>query len=303
MKSNIIRSIFGLGKKSKQQSMADFTYPQMHSPTSSMSSFTSETTDEDTSPSTPTSATMHDNRGIFRTLEPIWFYRSSLDMSTMDSEQSDLSRFDDFTQTILEKSFMKSDDKCYLEQTSFGATTVVFKNSTMESASKKRFRKRLSEPSLSKTKGGHSSSTPTLNTKVSVSSTSGVRLYMNTDIRRIISPVWWYEQDSMDGTKGMCRFDHKNQARLEALSDGRTKLVLHDDGLQIPFTVVLDAPKSSQLKEEVRGFLYFNSAPPSPRQFNDCYYQTNGYQEQCGYEQDLESDLNHNTILSRRFSI
>ncbi|KAI8887439.1 hypothetical protein K501DRAFT_283257 [Backusella circina FSU 941] len=302
MKSNIIRSIFGLGKKSKKQSMADFTYPQMHSPTSSISSFTSETTDEDTSPNTPTSAAMHDNRGIFRTLEPIWFYRSSLDMSAMNTQQSDWSRFDDFTQTILERSFMKSDDKCFLEQTSFGAITVVLKNSTMES--KKRSKKRLSEPFLSKMEVEHSSSTPTLNTRTSAPSTTGVKLYMNTDIRRIISPVWWYEQDSIDGTKGMCRFDHKNQARLEALSEGRTKLVLHDDGLQIPFTVVLDAPKSSQLKEEVRGFLYFNSAPPSPRQFNDCYDQINVYQQQFGcYEQDFDSDLNLDNIRSRRFSI
>ncbi|KAI8089319.1 uncharacterized protein BX664DRAFT_332724 [Halteromyces radiatus] len=85
-------------------------------------------------------------------------------------------------------------------------------------------------------------------------------LYFNHNLRRALVPYWWFEQDNEQGGKGMCKFDYKNQVRLEALSDGRTTLTLTDTSFSVPFQIILEAADRSS-REECRGFMYLNTPP------------------------------------------
>ncbi|KAI8093030.1 uncharacterized protein BX664DRAFT_328765 [Halteromyces radiatus] len=95
----------------------------------------------------------------------------------------------------------------------------------------------------------------------------GLQLYMGRDIIRTVVPVWWYEQDLVDGTKGMCRFEPRNQVRLEALSEDHTRLTLTDVGFSdATVTVMMNPPslnnrrQEEEQQEEMRGLLYVHSS-------------------------------------------
>lgn len=294
-----IRNIFGLKKKSKK---ATHNMPtKSHSPTASVTSFTSDSSLGDSSPNTPTSMSVQENRGIFRILEPVWYYDSSLQVpNASGGEQPEWIRFDDYTQIALENSFNGSKEQCALNQSSLGTCTVYFRSQSKRSSTGNTILNKQRPRTLNTLKQNDKfSSMPTLNTQKERS--AGLKLELNNNVRRTISPVWWFEQDSSDGTKGMCRFDYKNQVRLEALSEGRSKLVLTDDGINVPFTAVLDAPKSRQLKEEVRGFLYLE---PVSAAFQLAYQFTEKKFEQ---QQQMENppffDDQYELQLTRRFSI
>jgi hypothetical protein len=244
---------------------------------------------------------VQENRGIFRILEPVWYYDSSLQVpNASGGEQPEWIRFDDYTQIALENSFNGSKEQCALNQSSLGACTVYFRSQSKRSSTGNTILNKQRPRTLNTLKQNDKfSSMPTLNTQKERS--AGLKLELNNNVRRTISPVWWFEQDSSDGTKGMCRFDYKNQVRLEALSEGRSKLVLTDDGINLPFTAVLDAPKSRQLKEEVRGFLYLE---PVSAAFQLAYQFTEKKFEQ---QQQMENppffDDQYELQLTRRFSI
>ncbi|KAI8339963.1 hypothetical protein BC941DRAFT_419034 [Chlamydoabsidia padenii] len=85
---------------------------------------------------------------------------------------------------------------------------------------------------------------------------NGLQLTMGHDVVRTVAPVWWFEQDMADGTKGMCRFENKNQVRLEALSEDRTQLSLTDEGFQGATMTVVTTPPQQPGEEEMRGLLY-----------------------------------------------
>ncbi|KAG0167807.1 hypothetical protein DFQ28_009474 [Apophysomyces sp. BC1034] len=255
-----IRNILKLGKKSKDASKAS-------SPTSSVASFSSESTAS--MPRTPPHGPVQETRGIFRTLEPVWYYHTSFAPDQAPSNDGWI-RFDEESQHQLESAHYNDKSSCILPQTSLGPCTVFFveraqaKNphafmhkrrpTTMMVPPSQRVKERFaSMPSLNTTRWTEQSEElPPL----------GIIMDLNKNVRRAVAPVWWYEQDSFDGTKGMCRFDYKNQARLEALSDDRSRLVLTDEAFLQPFTVVLDTTKSRDQREEMRGFIYLDPIAP-----------------------------------------
>ncbi|KAI8879427.1 hypothetical protein K501DRAFT_287378 [Backusella circina FSU 941] len=293
-----IRNIFGLKKKTKK---ATHMPTKSRSPTASVISFSSGSSMDDSSPNTPTSMSIQENRGIFRTLEPVWYYDSSLQFpNSSEEQQPGWIRFDDYTQLALENSFIDSKEQCTLEKTSLGACTVYFRSQSKRSSTGNTMLNKQRPRTLNTLKQNDKfSSMPALHTQKEQS--IGLKLELNNNVRRTISPVWWFEQDSSDGTKGMCRFDYKNQVRLEALSEGRSKLVLTDDGINVPFTVVLDAPKSRQLKEEVRGFLYLE---PVSAAFQLAYQFTEKkFEQQQHMENSYPFDDQYGLQLTRRFSI
>lgn len=253
---NGIRSLFGLNKKSKK-SNNNIALDEVYSPSSSVSSFSTESSNNDSAPPTPTRASAQENRGIFRTLEPVWYFQSNLlQQRGVGQDANEWIRFDENSQYTLENA-LHSKPECTLQQSSLGPCTISF---TPKPSNVKPIKKeRQSMVIVSGCGKEQYSSMPTLHT----SGNLGRSFELNKHIRRTISPAWWFEQDSADGSKGMCRFDYKNQVRLEALSEGRTRLVLTDDAFNVPFTVVLEAPKQPQLKEEVRGFLYLEPVSSS----------------------------------------
>lgn len=91
-----------------------------------------------------------------------------------------------------------------------------------------------------------------------------LHLVMGHDLVRTMVPVWWYEQDLPDGSKGMCRFEHKNQVRLEALSEDRTQLSLTDEGFEGATMTVVTTPPQQHEEEEMRGLVYVYQQPTVP---------------------------------------
>ncbi|KAI9480962.1 MAG: hypothetical protein EXX96DRAFT_564865 [Benjaminiella poitrasii] len=248
---NTIRSLLGLKKKSrKNTSNKSTTSNETFSASSSVSSFFSDSSANDSAPQTPTSPSVHDARGIFRTLEPVWHFRSNL-MPNSQSQNNEWIQFDEQSQLLLESS-LNSQSECVLTNSIIGPCTVLFNplpsNKRVAQLNSKKNRHSI----MALPKHQHASM-PTLHHSVN---NSGHTLELNKQVRRTISPIWWFEQDQANGAKGMCRFDYKNQVRLEALSEGRTRMVLTDDAFNVPFTVALEPPKQRDLKEEVRGFLY-----------------------------------------------
>lgn len=237
----------------------------------SLSTTTSTSTSSSDNSSGPQTPTHHHNvselRGIFRTLEPVWYYHASL-LPPSNNNQQEWVRFDDSNQSVLETSFLKQDTHCTLYKTNFGACSIQLQSAGLKKPSmtpKNRY-SMMTLPTQQK----NNMSMPTLITSRSRAHphTNELRpLELNKDVRRIISPVWWFEQDLMDGTKGMSRFDEKNQIRLEALSDGRrSRLVLSDDAFHgSSFIIVLEQQHEEESKEEVRGFLYFEPGTMSKK--------------------------------------
>ncbi|KAL7322059.1 hypothetical protein PS15p_212147 [Mucor circinelloides] len=294
---NTIRTLFGLNKKSSRKQNVN-ALNQVYSPSSSVSSFSSDASSDSSQPQTPTSMSMQENRGIFRTLEPVWYFSSKLMPNhQQQQQQQEWIRFDDQSQFNLENA-LQSKPECILPQSQLGPCTVLFKPlpTPVKSATTK------SRHSMMVMSSQHASMPSLRPSPLHAATGSGLTLELNKTVRRTISPVWWYEQDSADGSKGMCRFDYRNQVRLEALSEGRTRLVLTDDAFNVPFTVVLEAPKQRELKEEVRGFLYLE---PVSTAFQLAYNATlNGGQKMEAFQvQDPNYYDEEDVSLSRRFSI
>ncbi|KAI8644938.1 hypothetical protein BD408DRAFT_412403 [Parasitella parasitica] len=285
---NSIRNLFGLKKRSSKSNVN--TLNQVYSPSSSVSSFSSEASSESSQPQTPTGTSMQENRGIFRTLEPVWYFHSRL---LSNQQQQEWIGFDDHSQFYLESSF-HSKPECSLSQSQLGPCTVLFK--PLPPLIKQQHPK--SRHSMMVV-GSQHASMPSLSRPAN---TNVLTLELNKNVRRTISPVWWYEQDLADGSKGMCRFDYRNQVRLEALSEGRTRLVLTDDAFNVPFTVVLESPKQRDSKEEVRGFLYLE---PVSTAFHLAYNATltSGQKMEQFQMEDAAYIGDENMSLSRRFSI
>ncbi|KAL0087478.1 hypothetical protein J3Q64DRAFT_1737577 [Phycomyces blakesleeanus] len=131
-------------------------------------------------------------------------------------------------------------------------------------------------------------------------------LEIDVDVRQIVSPVWWYEDNAYDGTKEMARFDYKNQVRLEALSDDKDSLILTDAAFPQSFTVVLGSSKSRQAQEEWRGFMHLHPAPPIEYIYDNIMPPETGNIERyyddkrsTAFEQFLEFDV----PLQRHFSV
>jgi hypothetical protein len=275
---NSIRSMFGLKKKSKNNASNT-----MYSHSSSVSSFSSDSSTNDSVPQTPTGVSIQDNRGIFRTLEPVWYFQSNL---LPNHPTNEWLQFDEYSQYALENALDNGQFECVLNQSVVGPCTVLIKPKPVMKSKKSR---------NSMLMATQHTSMPSLTGQV------GRTLELYKQIRRTISPVWWYEQDSSDGSKGMCRFDYKNQVRLEALSEGRTRLVLTDDAFNVPFTVVLDAPKQRELKEEVRGFLYLE---PVSTAFQMAYDATRSNKlQEFAVEDPIYDDEQWGSSLVRRFSV
>ncbi|CAO3591812.1 unnamed protein product [Absidia cylindrospora] len=120
-------------------------------------------------------------------------------------------------------------------------------------------------------------------------------LYLHQNLRRALVPYWWFEQDNEHGGKGMCRFDHKNQVRLEALSEDRSTLTLTDASFPVPFQIILEQTDRS-LREECCGFMYLNTSliPIPSKHALDPFFLPN----------NDAADLHHDDILlNRRCSI
>ncbi|KAI8080823.1 uncharacterized protein B0P05DRAFT_539725 [Gilbertella persicaria] len=276
---NTIRSMFGL-KKSKKNTKKDQTY----SHSSSVSSFSSDSSTNDSMPQTPTGMSMQESLGIFRTLEPVWYFQSSL-LAHPTLQSNEWVPFDENSQYALEQSLENKPD-CVLRQSVLGPCTILFRPATTKTKKQRQSMMTLST--------SQHSSMPSLRPNGHI----GRTLELNKHVRRTISPVWWFEQDHPDGSKGMCRFDYKNQVRLEALSEDRTRLVLTDDAFNVPFTVVLEAPKERESKEEIRGFLFFE---PVSTAFQRAFDAT--YPEKFSIEDPLYDDEQWGASLTRRFSV
>ncbi|KAI9028884.1 hypothetical protein CLU79DRAFT_677090, partial [Phycomyces nitens] len=220
-----------------------------HSPTSSLASIS--TTSSSSFLPTPQESSPVEIRAIFRTLELGWYYRMPA-MPGQSESHDTWARFDLHNQNKIEEAYGNK-PSCILSSTAVGPCTILFS----EPPRPKKRPTTLHSFSSDRQKP-HYSSMPSLNTQLlnQRESVVGSVLVLDKDVRRSIAPVWWFEHDSQDGSKGMYRFDHRNQARLEALSDDRTRLVLTDTVIPRPFTVVLDNSKSRDSPEEVRGYLY-----------------------------------------------
>lgn len=221
------------------------------SPAASMASISTASSSQN--PSTPPPGAIYETRGIFRTLEPVWYYNVSLTGSLQsnlqtEDEISNWIRFEDQCQYVLESSYNRHHQSCQLNHPSLGPCVIEFhpkpKPKVSTTVKQRPVTMMMMSPAPSKT-------------ELETEPLPPRPLILGQNVRRIVAPVWWYEQDSLDGSKGMCRFDYKNQARLEALSDDeRTKFTLTDTAFPCPFTVVLDNGKSRDQKEEMRGFMH-----------------------------------------------
>ncbi|CAO3591599.1 unnamed protein product [Absidia cylindrospora] len=212
-----IRNMFIFNKKShRSQQKQKQQDKSRESSLSPSSSVASFSTMSTSGPQTPTTPSEQDIRGIFRTLEPCWsFYHP---------QQHYWHPLDMDQAMVLEQHYQGGRTKhmtLALNQVNHGSScTMHFQQ----------------QPKVST--GG-----------------DGFHFVLGKTLHRTVAPVWWFEQDLPDGSKGMCRFEHKNQVRLEALSEDRTRLSLVDMGLENASTTVIMTSNLGQ-DEEMRGLLY-----------------------------------------------
>ncbi|KAI8393860.1 uncharacterized protein BYT42DRAFT_552488 [Radiomyces spectabilis] len=254
-----IRKVLKLKSTKKPEQQRQQQQQQQYKTHSSSGSLASISTVSTSSvPQTPTSnGPLPEKRGVFRTLEPVWYYNLS---QNPDSSSAHWTPFDDASQYTLESSYGRVLHK-QLRESSLGPCTVHFETRPATSAThalsyKDRTTSSNERPSH------HRFSTMSAAPRPPPKDHNHVILEMNKNVQRAVTPVWWYEQDWEDGSKGMSRFDNRNQVRLEALSDDRSKLVLTDEAFLQPFTVILDTQKSKDQKEELLGFIYLDPVTP-----------------------------------------
>ncbi|SAL98867.1 hypothetical protein [Absidia glauca] len=248
----------------------------------------------------------HEARGIFRTLEPVWSY--------LPDRQDQWSLLAPDNQRELENAYNANKAKCTLSLSMKNAPATAIAHFTsplalpVTSSSKKKrpvtqyftppmFPQQMkSSPDLTvRPHNHHHNSAPPMPS----ASAHLLELHMHQNLRRALVPYWWFEQDNDQGGKGMCRFDDKNQVRLEALSEGRSTLTLTDAAFPAPFQVILEHANRS-LKEECCGFMYLNPTIqlhyPSPSPKDTLHHPVI-------MEDDQEDDFFHDAFLNRRCSI
>ncbi|KAG2209088.1 hypothetical protein INT46_003663 [Mucor plumbeus] len=178
-----------------------------------------------------------ERRGTFRTNEPIWVCTASVALEhKADVNGNGLIILDDQSQKLLENAYKNKTMTCQLaEDSATGSCTVHFAYD-----------------------GTAFTSTTTV---TSNDNTTGIRqLTYDTDIKRMITPVWWFEKKGLNGKKELSRFDWKNQIRLEAYDDANATLALTDDSFPEPFTAVLSQAKHKDA-QEWQGFIYLDTVP------------------------------------------
>ncbi|CAO3621435.1 unnamed protein product [Cunninghamella blakesleeana] len=292
MKFNLFKKKSFNDNKKKNQNKER---PKVNSPSQSISSLSS---------SQSSLQTIHDHhpyqqetRGIFRTLEPVWSFLPS-------QKQQQWVQLKDHHQRILEDAFNSHESTCTIDLMGNNQPMKIYFNSSprllpspslsthatsstpkknknsndqqhflnqdpMKSLpmKKKRPVTQLFVPNQQHQQKNKSSPNLLQHQQQQLHYQDNT-LYLNYNLRRSLVPYWWFEQDNDQGFKGMCRFDQKNQVRLEALSDDRSTLTLTDIAFPIPFQVVLE-PADRSSREEWRGFMYLNHQlsvvhPPSP---------------------------------------
>ncbi|ORZ00246.1 hypothetical protein BCR43DRAFT_484892 [Syncephalastrum racemosum] len=274
-----------------------------HSPSHSLASLSSSSSSS-AGPQTPTTQTaIYETRGIFRTLEPVWYFHASVEDPNgvyNGAEEEDNSenwiRFGPECQDTLERAYRQHAKGCRI-----GDRIVHFtspQQHTRQTSPQHTPNGARPRPMTMMLKPGTSSPALPLPPKPTS------ELILNRSVRRTVAPVWWFEQDAPDGQKGMCRFDYKNQARLEALCDDRSQFTLTDAAFPTPFAVVLDTTKSRDQKEECRGFMHLTLQPQIPEYHyfgKDPYYATSDEVDMM-YDDDQQADYYYEP-LQRRFSI
>lgn len=196
-----------------------------------------------------------EKRGIFRTMEPIWVCNiDAAPYHSNEANQDGLIILDNESQKILEEAFKNNEPSCTLSvDATTGHCTVKFDDGD----------KKTNISSLD--------SNDTIKSAV----TTNIRhLVYGTDIQRMTTPVWWYEKSAIDGKKELCRFDWKNQMRLEAFDDDESTLSLTDNAFSEPFTVALNTYKERK-NNEWQGFIYLDTVP----RFNDTTDEEEDYHD------------------------
>ncbi|KAI8330698.1 hypothetical protein BC941DRAFT_439951 [Chlamydoabsidia padenii] len=221
-----------------------------HSPSHSISSASTQSSTH----------SLYPQRGIFRTLEPVWSY--------LPDQHDQWIPLAPQNQRVLEHAFATRQSTCTIPLP-YAPHTTVHLFASQEPITKKRRpvtqffsspnqppQQMRSSPNLSVPRDDHRHKTPGMEGVPNLP--GGKELYLHQNLRRALVPYWWFEQDNEQGGKGMCKFDYKNQVRLEALSDGRSTLTLTDASFPVPFQVILEQTDRS-LREECCGFMYLNT--------------------------------------------
>ncbi|SAL99603.1 hypothetical protein [Absidia glauca] len=283
-----------------------------HSPSHSISSASTQSSVHTLYP--------QETRGIFRTLEPVWSY--------LPAQHDQWIPLAPQNQRVLEHAFSSHQITCTIPlihprthnhpHTPPTMTTVHLSSSQTTSSKKRRPvtqfftpaagtdtnhpQQMRSTPNLAVRDQQHLHKTPGTGDVPALPTREELHLHHN--LRRALVPYWWFEQDNEQGGKGMCRFDYKNQVRLEALSDGRSTLTLTDASFPVPFQVILEQTDRS-LREECCGFMYLNTHLIVQQQQQQLQQQELFLPKaDLLVSQPLEDDaLYHDAFLNRRCSI
>ncbi|KAL0139841.1 hypothetical protein V8B55DRAFT_1501814 [Mucor lusitanicus] len=190
-----------------------------------------------------------EKRGVFRTNEPIWVCTvNAAPEHKSDANGNGLIILDDQSQKELETAYKNKQSTCQLaEDSTTGLCNVHLVYDNVDA----------------------STAATTTTTDSTASAASLRQLTYDIDIKRMTTPVWWFEKKGLDGRKELGRFDWKNQIRLEAYDDDNATLALTDDSFEEPFTVALSQAKHKDA-QEWQGFMYLNTVPRQ-RNGNDEY--------------------------------
>ncbi|KAF1803024.1 hypothetical protein FB192DRAFT_1258699, partial [Mucor lusitanicus] len=179
-----------------------------------------------------------EKRGVFRTNEPIWVCTvNAAPEHKSDANGNGLIILDDQSQKELETAYKNKQSTCQLaEDSTTGLCNVHLVYDNVDA----------------------STAATTTTTDSTASAASLRQLTYDIDIKRMTTPVWWFEKKGLDGRKELGRFDWKNQIRLEAYDDDNATLALTDDSFEEPFTVALSQAKHKDA-QEWQGFMYLNT--------------------------------------------
>ncbi|GAN08586.1 hypothetical protein MAM1_0213c08100 [Mucor ambiguus] len=186
-----------------------------------------------------------EKRGVFRTIEPIWACTANAAPEhKLDANGNGLIILDDQSQKTLEAAYKNKQMTCQLaEDSTTGSCNVnLVYNDADASAT----------TTTDSTANSTASNDPSID--------SIMQLTYGIDIKRMTTPVWWFEKKSLDGRKELGRFDWKNQIRLEAYDDDNATLALTDDSFEEPFTVALSQARHKDA-QEWQGFVYLDTVP------------------------------------------
>ncbi|KAK4521763.1 Anaphase-promoting complex subunit 1 [Mucor velutinosus] len=185
-----------------------------------------------------------ERRGVFRTNEPIWVCTvNAAPQHKSDANGNGLIILDDQSQKTLETVYKKKKLTCQLAEDS--TTGLCNVNLVYGDAD-------ASTTTIDSTADSTASKDPSLK--------SIRQLNYDIDIKRMTTPVWWFEKKGLGPRKEFGRFDWRNQIRLEAYDDDNATLALTDGSFAEPFTVALSQAKHKD-EQEWQGFMYLNTVP------------------------------------------